>query len=394
VTAAALADVRADDLVAVRLPPGPAWAPVVEACWRSGATIFPVDHRLPKAAAAGLVALAAPTVTVDAAATVRRRGGTPDDPAAALLIATSGTTAAPQLVHLRRRAVEAAVRLSAAAIGAGSGDPWLCCLPPAHIGGLLVVLRSVLLGAPVVVQPSLDAAAVAKLEAIRFTSVVPTMLDRLLDAGVDLTKFARILVGGGPLWPELRERAERAGARLVETYGLTESCGGVVYDGRPLEGVGVRLSASGSIELSGPTLMDGYRFDAEASEAVFTSDGWLRTDDEGEFRADGRLEILGRADDVIISGGEKIRPDGVEAVLRTHPKVADVAVAGRDDRRWGRRVVAFVVPTDPDEPPSLDELRAAAGRVLPRFGAPREIVVVPALPRTALGKLRRSALPS
>jgi O-succinylbenzoic acid--CoA ligase len=235
---------------------------------------------------------------------------------------------------------------------------------------------------------------VADASDVRFLSLVPTMVERLLDTGVDLARYARILVGGASLSHELRKRAERSGARLVETYGLTESCGGVVYDGRPLEGVGVRLSTAGSIELSGPTLMAGYRLDREASQSAFTDDGWLRTADEGEFRPDGRLDVVGRLDEAIISGGEKIRPQEVEAVLRSHPKVADVAVAGRDDSRWGSRVVAFVVPLDPNAPPTLDELRDAARARLPRHGLPREVVVLRELPRTPVGKLQRGALPT
>jgi len=129
----------------------------------------------------------------------------------------------------------------------------------------------------------------------------------------------------------------------VSTYGLTESCGGVVYDGVPFDGVEVRLAFEGAIELRGPTLMDGYRDEPQATAAAFSTDGWLRTGDVGSLD-DEVLTVRGRADDAIRSGAETVWPDEVESVLRTHPEVADVAVAGRPDLEWGQRVEAWVVP--------------------------------------------------
>jgi O-succinylbenzoic acid--CoA ligase len=189
---------------------------------------------------------------------------------------------------------------------------------------------------------------------------------------------------------DLRERAEAADAPVVQTYGLTESCGGVIYDGVPFVGTEARVSG-GVIELRGPTLMTGYLDDPAATAAAF-DDGWLRTRDGGAIDADGRLEVFGRLDDVINSGGEKIWPQEVEAALATHPRVGDVAVGGSPDPEWGERVVAFVVPSDPNAPPTLDDLRDHAAASIARFKAPRELVLVDALPRTASGKLRRGAL--
>jgi O-succinylbenzoic acid--CoA ligase len=179
---------------------------------------------------------------------------------------------------------------------------------------------------------------------------------------------------------------------VVETYGLTESFGGVIYDGRPLPGVEIRIDADGGIELHGPTLMLGYRFDVDATRRAFTDDGWRRPGDAGELDREGRLHVIGRFDDRINTGGEKVWPEEVEAVLRRHPKVREVGVGGRLDAEWGERVVAFVVPVDPTDPPTLDELRDAAARSLPRHRAPRELVLVEELPRTGSGKLRRVAL--
>jgi O-succinylbenzoic acid--CoA ligase len=227
-----------------------------------------------------------------------------------------------------------------------------------------------------------------------FVSVVPTMLARLLDAGIDLSRFRAILVGGAALDPKLRERAEAAGARAVETYGLTESCGGVVYEGRPFPGTDVRVHPdTGEIQLRGPTLMRGYRGDPRGTAAALAPDGWLHTGDAGAIDADGRLRVEGRHDDLIITGGEKVWPQEVEEALRDHPKVADVAVAGRADPEWGQRVVAYVVPSDAHSPPSLAELRDHVSSTLPRFEAPRELVLlVEGIPRTSSGKIHRAAL--
>lgn len=389
-----LPTLRARDVLAVLRPPGHEWRAIVDSAWSAKAVVFPVDVRLPRPEVRRLVLRARPTVVLDEADATRRSDGVPAPADAAVLISTSGVAGEPKLVELGRSAVEAAVAASTAALGAGPRDGWLSCLPLAHIGGLLVVLRSVLLGAPITIRAPLDAAAIRELGAGRYVSLVPPMLEGLLDIRAGLGDFAGILVGGGPLDARSRARAQAAGGRVIETYGLTESCGGIIYDGRPLAGVGVRLGATGDVELSGPTLMDGYRLDPSATAAAFTRDRWLRTADAGVFDDDGRLVVLGRSDDAIVSGGENIRPEEVEAALRDHPSVADVAVAGRSDPRWGQRVVAFVVAADPRAPPSLAELRDFAARRLPRYRAPREIVVVGELPRTAAGKLRRSALPT
>jgi len=166
----------------------------------------------------------------------------------------------------------------------------------------------------------------------------------------------------------------------------------VVYDGRPFEGTDVRIDPGGEILLRGPTLMRGYRFDREGTAAALTKDGWLRTGDAGRLDRNGVLHVDGRLDDLIVSGGEKVWPAEVEAALRDHPGVADVAVVGRPDPEWGERVVAFVVPSDRAGAPTLEDLRGFLAGLLPRYAAPRELVTVPELPRTATGKLRRSAL--
>jgi O-succinylbenzoic acid--CoA ligase len=384
------------DLVAVTLPPGPGWLDLVRDVWAVGAAVLPVDPRLPRAEAGELLRLARPTVLISGAEDEpsgrRLEDGVLAEPGVVLVVHTSGTAGMPKLVQFERRAIDAAVAASAFALEATPRDRWICCLPLAHVGGMLVLLRGILLDAPVSVHPTFEPRLIGAEKNPSFISVVPTMLGRLLDAGIDLTGFRGILVGGARLPAEIRERADRAGAPVIETYGLTESCGGVVYDGLALPGVQTRINPNGGIELRGPMLMLGYRFDDAATSDAFTEDGWLQPGDGGEIDAEGRLHVVGRIDDLINTGGEKVWPHEVEMALREHSKVAEVGVGGRQDQEWGQRVVAFVVPADPAEPPSLDELRAFAAARIARHKVPRELVLVEELPRTFSGKLRRAAL--
>jgi O-succinylbenzoic acid--CoA ligase len=369
---------------------------LVEEIWAEGAAIMPIDSRLPRPETDSLLSLARPTVVISApGGDVRARrteDGLPTDEEVILVVHTSGTGGDPKLVQFDRGAIDGAVAASAFALEATPHDPWICCLPLAHVGGMLVLLRGVLLGAPVAVHRSFEPTLIQTEPEVAFVSVVPTMLGRLLDAAVDLARFRAILVGGAHLTPVLRARAEQAGARVIETYGLTESCGGVVYDGLPLPSVEMRVNEEGGIELRGPMLMLGYRFDPDATARAFTRDGWLRPGDAGEIDAEGHLHVVGRIDDLINTGGEKVWPQEVEMALREHPKVEEVGVGGRLDPEWGQRVVAFVVPADRAEPPTLDELREFAAARIGRHKAPRELVVVDRLPHTFSGKIRRDAL--
>ena len=379
------------ELVAVALPPGPAWVDVLEGLWAAGAAILPLDPRLTAAEARAIMDLAQPGVLLDADGTTVMTEAPGVDPSVGLVLATSGTAGAPKAVELSRGAVEAAVLGSRQALGEDADGRWLCCLPVAHVGGMLVLMRGVLTGTPVEVHGGFDPRAVAATEADHI-SLVPTMLQRLLAAGGDLSRFRAILVGGAGLADVTAGSARRRGARVVTTYGLTETCGGVAYDGRLFEGSEVRIGAGGEVQLAGPTLMSGYRGDPPSTSAAFTLDGWLRTGDAGELDEDGRLSVHGRLDDCILTGAEKVWPQEVEAALREHPKVAEVAVAGRADPEWGQHVVAFVVPVALDEPPALEELRDHAAERMARFKLPRELVLLPVLPRTPAGKIRRAEL--
>jgi o-succinylbenzoate---CoA ligase len=380
---------RAGDLVATALPSGARWLPVLRRARDVGAAVLPLDVRLSTVERAGLIATAQPTVILDETG-IRRVDGVPLDTAIALVIATSGTSGQPRLAELPAEAVEAAVLASADVIDARQEDRWLSCLPLAHIGGLLVLERHLLLGAPITFRRRLTRSIVARLIDARFTSLVPTQLLRMLDAGADLGRFRAILVGGSGLDADLAARAAGAGVRVVSTYGMTETCGGVVYDGRPLPGVEVRAAAWGELLVRGPTLMRGYRLDQEASIAAFEPGGWLRTGDGGEVDGDGVVRVQGRIADVIVSGGEKIWPADVEAALSTHPDVAAVLVSGSSDSDWGQRVVARVVPARRSAPPTLEALRDHAASTIARHKLPRELILVEHLDRTALGKIRRS----
>lgn len=380
------------DLVAVALPPGQALFSLLEELWASGAAVLPLDPRLGPRELRETLDRARPSLVLDAEGATVRTDGRRVGAGTAIVLATSGTAGTPKVVELSQPAVEAALAGSTAALGDTADGAWLCCLPVAHVGGLLVLLRGLIAGATVVIHPGFDPGAVDAAE-VDHVSLVPTMLHRLLESGADLARFRTILVGGAGLTDATAEAARAAGARVVTTYGLTESCGGVAYDGRLFDTTAARVGPDDEVQLAGPTLMRGYLGDPEATSAAFTLDGWLRTGDAGGIDDDGRLLVRGRLDERIRTGAETVWPQEVESALREHRKVAEVAVGGRPDLEWGEHVVAYVVPALADEPPTLEELRDHAAERIARFKAPRELVLVPTLPRTASGKIRRADLP-
>jgi O-succinylbenzoic acid--CoA ligase len=222
----------------------------------------------------------------------------------------------------------------------------------------------------------------------RYTSLVPTQLLRLLDdpAGVDaLLSFDAVLLGGAATPEPLLERARAAGVRVWTTYGMSETAGGCVYDGVPLEGVRVRV-VDGAIELAGPVLASGYRLAPAATAAAFV-DGWFRTTDLGVVAPDGSLSVLGRADFMINTGGVKVAPSAVEAVLSAQPGVAEVCVVGLESAEWGQMVAAAVVPAGPA--PSVDSLRAAVRARLGGPATPKVVRFVSSLPLQGPGKIDR-----
>lgn len=316
----------------------------------------------------------------------------------ALVVPTSGSTGEPKGAML----TAAALRHSAAATHDRLGGPgqWVLALPVSSIAGLTVLVRSLQARTrPQVVDLyggfSVDAFAAATdrlAGGVRhYTALVPTQLRRLLDAGVDLSTYDGVLVGGAALSPDLRDRAIAAGAPVVATYGMSETCGGCVYDGEPLDGVDVTIGADGRVSIGGPVVFAGYRLRPDLTDTALV-DGRHVTQDLGRWSSDGRLEVLGRVDDVIVSGGVNVPAAMVERVLDGHPAVAVCAVLGRPDPEWGERVVAVVQPVDASLPPALDELRSfAAGRLEPA-ALPREVVVLGMLPVLASGKPDKAAV--
>jgi o-succinylbenzoate---CoA ligase len=388
-------------LVAVDLPPGPAWLDVLWDLWIEGVSFLPLDRRLSDRERRAVLELARPASIISEGDEVLFADPAPIEPEeAAIVVATSGTAGAPKLVELSRAAASAAVGLSFEALGRTLGqvaldpsEPWVACLTPAHVGGLLVLLRRLIFASPVTVLEGFDAATLLEqAPAGAHVALVPAMLRRLVEIDANLSALGVLLLGGSAVDPELSANAARRGGHVVATYGLTETCGGIAYDGRLFESTQARV-AGGQIELHGPTLMGGYRHDPAATAAAFTLDGWLRTGDAGAIGDDGLLMVHGRLDDAIRTGSETVWPNEVERALRDHPKVADVAVAGRPDPEWGERVVAFVVPAHVADPPMLEELRAYTSERIARFKAPKDLVLLSELPRAASGKLRRNALP-
>jgi O-succinylbenzoic acid--CoA ligase len=318
--------------------------------------------------------------------------GEPAEPGTAVVVATSGSTGDAKGVLLSA----AALRASAAATHERLGGPgrWLLPLPAQHVAGVQVIVRSLLAGfEPAVVgrgQAFADAAQ-ALAAPRRYTSLVPTQLTRFLDDEVELAAlrgFDAVLLGGAATPAPLLARATAAGVRVVTTYGMSETAGGCVYDGRPLDGVRVRI-AGGVVELGGPVLAHGYRLDPDATARAFAG-GWFRTTDLGVRHADGVLEVLGRADFMINTGGVKVAPAAVEAVLTAQPGVAEACVVDLPSPEWGQLVAAAVVPADAE--PDVPGLRAAVRAALGGPAVPKLVRFTEALPLRGPGKVDRDAV--
>jgi len=383
-------------LVAIRLPPEDFGAALRRA-WAAGEAVLPLPLDAPAGVLEGLVDTLRPArIVADAAdldAGIDTGGDQPAhvDDDVALVVATSGSTGRPKGVVLTHAALDASTRASMDRLRCQPGERWLLALPLHHVAGIQVMLRAWRLGTePVVVDPAAtESIATADAEHV---SLVPTQLARLVEAGADLGRFRTILLGGARADRALLRQAARTGGRVVISYGMTETCGGCVYDGVALDGIEVRVRDDGRIEVRGPVLFAGYLGGPEpASGTPVDDDGWFTTGDFGRI-AGGRLEVLGRSDDVIIRGGENVPLDAVAAALRTHPAIADAAAVTRPDRDWGEIVVAVVVPMDTASPPDLAELRTHVLATHPRAYAPHALVLTDALPRDQLGKLRRTGL--
>src|SRR5664280_993999 len=347
------------ELVALDLPAGQAFVDALLNTWDAGDAVLPLDQRLPRPAVRLLVDTLRPSTVVDADGMHSRGGGVPTAPGDALVVTTSGSTGAPKGVVLTHEAVRSSAMASSTALAVDAGmDRWVACLPFSHIGGLSVLTRALVTGTPCTVLEQFDAAEVERLArgGATLVSLVATALRRCDAAG-----YRRVLLGGS-------SPPEGLPDNVVTTYGMTETGSGVVYDGRPLDGVELRIGdgrtgGEGEVLVRGPMLLRCYR------------DG-----------TDPRLA------EGVVSGGEKVWPAPVEAVLTRHAGIREVAVWKRPDPEWGERVVAWVVPADRDLPPDLGALRELVAAELAPWAAPRELVLTDALPRTPNGKIQRTSL--
>jgi O-succinylbenzoic acid--CoA ligase len=403
--------VERGDSVAVALSPGNPFAVALHACWLAGAGVVPIDLRLSVPEREAITAGSALVIDRPLALT-ERTSPSPAAPAphdidldaVAAVIHTSGTTSQPKRVALTFGNLLWSAQGSAVALGVDPQERWLCTLPVSHIGGLSILARSAIYATTAVVherfatEHALDA---LMSQEITLVSVVATTLVRLLDAGLACPPRLRCaLAGGGPVPQALLERAAAAGVPVCQTYGLTEACSQVstvpldclpgagpegvatMGAGRPLFCVRVQVDRDGEILIAGPTV----------APAALAEDGWLHTGDLGSLDADGNLHLVGRKADTIISGGENVAPAEVEAVLEAHPHVAEAAVVGRSDARWGEAVTAFVV-LRAGVVLDTELLREHCAQQLAPYKVPKQVLAITGpLPRTRSGKLLRRQL--
>jgi O-succinylbenzoic acid--CoA ligase len=370
-------------------------APLRAALDGTGPAVLPLDATAPPERLRALIAAFDPDAVVEPGGEVTdrssdRTGGISPD--TAVIIATSGSTGTPKGVELSAAALEHSARATLARVGAAPADRWLCCLPPWHVAGLQVLIRSLLTGTEPVVAAAATADALAA-SGCAHISLVPTQLIRLLDSAegtAALAGFGSVLVGGAAAGAGVLERARAAGVAVRTTYGMSETCGGCVYDGVPLDGVRVRADEDGRLRISGPVLMNRYYRRPDLTAAALAGAEFM-TSDLGSVD-DGHVVVRGRADDVINTGGYKVVPGEVAAVLSSCPGVREVVVVGRPDPEWGERVTAVVVPADAERPPTLELLRMHVGARLPRYAYPSEVVLTPAIPVLPSGKPDLAAL--
>ncbi len=383
------------DLIGVRVPAARV-EDALQRVWADGDAVLPLPIDAPEADIARTLTALAPAAMLSAETTHERLAvrALPDPvevaAGAALVIPTSGSTGAPRGIVLSHHALAASTRASLSRLGARAGERVVLALPTHHIAGLQQLARARSLGVPAEFVDPRDPTGWELTGA--HVALVPTQLVRALDAGVDLSAATTVLLGGGAPPPGLLERAHERGVPVVASYGMTETCGGCVYDGTPLDDVEVALTSDDLIRVRGPVLCSGERHGHEGTTISRTdAEGWLTTSDLGSLD-DGRLRVLGRADAVVITGGENVPAGAVTASLLTHPDVVDAAVIGREDASWGQRLTAVVVARAPIRPPRSTTLRDHVTADHPAPWAPRTIVFVDRLPRDPMGKLPRAAL--
>ncbi|WP_246136593.1 o-succinylbenzoate--CoA ligase [Leekyejoonella antrihumi] len=313
----------------------------------------------------------------------------------ALVVSTSGSTGRPKRAMLTAGALIASADATHERLG-GPGQ-WLLPMPAHHIAGSQVLIRSVRAGEQPVTLPefSLDAftdAAEAMSGGRRYTALVPTQLRRLLDQGraALLADFDGILLGGAASPPALLQEARRAGISLLTTYGMSETAGGCVYDGRPLRGTTVELDPDGRILLGGPTIATGYLADPGRTGDAFLLDGArrFRTDDLGSLD-DGVLQVLGRIDDLITTGGLKVAPRIVEEAAAALPQIGEAVAVATPDPEWGHAVSLAITCR---EATTLERLRDDLRASLPAYALPRRLLTLATIPTRGPGKPDRAAI--
>jgi o-succinylbenzoate---CoA ligase len=404
--------------------------PLARALDGTGPAIVPLDAGLPAARLRRLIDAFEPNGVIGGDGEATYRSGAPGVAAdTAVIIGTSGSTGEPKGVELSAAALTHSARASLARAGARPGERWLVCLPVSHVAGLQVLVRSLVGQTEPVVAAEASAQAVTDAAAAgcAHLSIVPTQLVRLLASPAGTAALARyrcVLVGGAAAGAGVLAEARNAGVRAVTTYGMSETCGGCVYDGVPLDGVTLREDGDGRLRISGPVLMNRYYRRPDLTAAALrtaaapgttagntagTAAGTAAgrdsgpgnfapagnefvTSDLGYVDEAGRVTVRGRADDVIITGGHKVIPGEVAAVLGTCPGVREAVVVGRPDPEWGERVTAVVVPADPADPPGLELLRTHVSARLPRYACPSEVVLADAIPLLPSGKPDLAAL--
>jgi O-succinylbenzoic acid--CoA ligase len=366
------------ELVAIDMPAGDAFVNVLRKVWDSGDAVLPIDQRLPKVARKNLITQFKVSSLIGAdGLRVKVAPGEPVDEGDALVVATSGSTGEPKGVVHTHGSIKAAVASTGARLGCSAADHWLACISLAHVGGLSVVLRALHFGSQLTIESRADKATIesAVKNGTNMTSLVPTILH-----SVDISNFKTVLVGGAHTSTNLPSNA-------ISTYGLTETFGGVVYNGEPIDGVEIRIGTDSAIEIRCDSLLRTYRNGIDPKN----SEGWLHTGDLGEFK-DGKLTVLGRKDDLIKTGGYKVWPITVEDSLRKHEVVADVVVAGTPDEKWGQTVTAWVVLRSDTRSLRLEDLSKHVRLTLPDYCAPKKVFIVDEIPRSSLGKALMSEL--
>jgi O-succinylbenzoic acid--CoA ligase len=387
------------DRVATTLPPGLEFVALMHALPRLGAALVPLDPQLGRSELGRRMELAGARTLVRSPLAQIDEGDVEslaqlDPDAIHTVLFTSGTGGEPKPVELTLRNHVASALASAWNLGVDPGDRWLCVLPLFHVGGLSILIRSALYGTTAVLPPRFEAAqVVAELTAgrVTLTSLVPTMLHRLRESGLEKAPALRAaLLGGGPLPDELLGWAHERGLPILPTYGMTETASqiatasiddprGGMRGARALPGVEIEIAAAGEILVRGSMVAPGE----------LAPDGWLHTGDLGTLDADGRLRVTGRIGDVIVTGGENVSPELVERALLMHPAVADAGVVGVPDREWGEAIFAYVVLIDDA---TEEELVSHCRERLARAAVPKRIEQVVGIPRSPAGKLLRHEL--